>query len=93
MKGDEIAIDRSIENENHVGERNRMYIEEICSKTGEEFNKVLNRIIAEHEEYKIFEELETCYTELRKDETAWKEHLAEREQLSPRNIKFPWKDK
>lgn len=66
--------------EKQLGERNRIYIEDICSKTGEDFNSALNRIVAEHEEYKIFEALETCYSELRQDEIAWKEHLEERNQ-------------
>lgn len=80
LKNDKMpsVINLLAEQRQQLGERNRIYIEDICSKTGEAFNTALNRIVAEHEEYKIFEAMETCYSELCQDETAWKEHLEER---------------
>ncbi|MBX9722354.1 MAG: hypothetical protein K2X81_13215 [Candidatus Obscuribacterales bacterium] len=62
-----------------IGDRNRIYLEDISQKTGKSMNDVLNQIIAEQEENCIFDGLKDCYSELRQDETAWQNELDERE--------------
>ena len=68
-----------------IGKRNRLYIEEIATKTGESVDQVLNCLIAEHEENNLFDEMTTCYTELRKDEAAWQRYLEERDRWGKLN--------
>jgi hypothetical protein len=65
------VINRLLEQDNAIGERSRAYIESIAERTGEGFNDVLNRIIAEHEEQSIIDGLNQCYSDLRADKTAW----------------------
>ena len=72
------VINRLLEEEKIIGERNSAYIQDIAEKAGASFNQVLNRIIAEHEEQSIMDGLNACYSALQSDQSVWAEAREER---------------
>lgn len=74
-----IAFKRLEEQPLALNDRNRQFIEDVATQTGETPRQVLNRLIGELEENHLFGEMKRCYSELRQDEAAWQKELDERE--------------
>jgi hypothetical protein len=72
------VINRLLEEEKIIGSRNSAYIQDIAEKTGASFNEVLNRIIIEHEEQTIMDDLNASYSALQSDQSTWTEVREER---------------